>query len=599
MRRKRVSILFTILFVLLGLAAILVSLFAFQFGLDNNPVMGQKRQFLLCLGILLLLLPEFWLIGSWANRRFGWVKKLAPVIAWINHKENAPHTLSKFELFFQKNDWIWPVLSSLIVILTAAWYLTAGTFKQWTPYSHYYDRQADAFLAGKLSLLETPPAALAQLKDVYNWKDRQGISYLWDASYYQGKYYLYWGPVPALLASGVKLIHPVVIEDQFLVFFFISGLGIVMSALFYWLRKRYFQNTPGWMIFLFSLTALFCVPIFWLINRPDVYEAAIASAQFFLMLGVYSALRGIDQHKIKIGWLIVTGFSFGAAVGSRFSYVFTVIALSLVMLITLLIHAKKKIAAILSFGLPLGLFAIGLAWFNYTRFGSIFESGLRYQLTGDALPDNMNLLFSLGYFIPNAYSSLLRPFTLTLGHFPFFSTPFVLDNMWPNWVHRPDTYYSGEPVTGVLVSIPFLWLLAILLIKWIRSGIHWVNDRPKMINETAAVNFPTWAIWLVVAGTAGQLITTLSYVMATMRFLADFTPMLILSTAILVLFAYTYLREFPVWRRLFSAVIVLLCVMSIATGLFVNMQGADHRFESNNPQLYSEISTFFNSCFGK
>jgi hypothetical protein len=78
----------------------------------------------------------------------------------------------------------------------------------WTPYTRYYDRQADAFLAGSLSLLEKPPAELLALANPYDYHNREGLGYLWDASLYRGKYYLYWGPVPALVAAGVKLNPP-------------------------------------------------------------------------------------------------------------------------------------------------------------------------------------------------------------------------------------------------------------------------------------------------------------------------------------------------------------------------------------------------------
>ena len=117
----------------------------------------------------------------------------------------------------------------------------------WVPYSNYFDLQADGFLAGKLSLLEKPPAALLALENRYTSKKHATISYIWDASLLKGSYYLYWGPVPALMAAVVKLFHPAwIIEDQYLIFFSISGLAIVLAALFYWLQTRYLPKIPGW-----------------------------------------------------------------------------------------------------------------------------------------------------------------------------------------------------------------------------------------------------------------------------------------------------------------------------------------------------------------
>ena len=65
----------------------------------------------------------------------------------------------------------------------------------------YYASLAEGFLRGQLSMAHEPPPALAQLPDPYIHAARKaaGIRPLWDASYFEGKYYLYYSPVPALL----------------------------------------------------------------------------------------------------------------------------------------------------------------------------------------------------------------------------------------------------------------------------------------------------------------------------------------------------------------------------------------------------------------
>lgn len=600
MRKRKAIIVTAVLLIALGAAAILIGFYAYQLGLDNNPVMGPKRKFLIALGVFLLLLIPIVAGLKQAARRLGlsvwWTAfverwQQTRFVLWLNSLEGRP-----FSRFMRRHAWIYALLASLIVIVTALWYITAGTFTQWTPYSRYYDRQADAFLAGQLPLLDQPPAELAQVKNLYDWKAREGINYLWDASYYQGKYYIYWGPVPALVAAAIKFIHPGVVEDQVLVLIFISGLAIVMGALFHWLRKTYFPSAPGWTVLLFTLTALFCTPVFWLVNRPSVYEAAIASAQFFLFLGIYAVLRGATPVEKKPGWLILAGFSLAATVGSRFSNAVTVVLFSLAAVLPLLKGIGKKgwkPAPLLSFGLPLAAGAIALAAFNFARFGSIFETGLRYQLTGEALPVNRSLLFSIGYFSPNLYSSLLRPLQFTPGQFPFFTTPFVLDNMWPNFVHRPKTYYSGEPVAGVLATIPFLWLMILPLIKWVRSLLAWVNERPQLVAAEDASALPVWTTWALALAALSQFITNMSFVMTTERYLADFTPLLILCTALLVWYACARLKFRPGWKRFLLLLTFLLCVATLCIGLLTNMQGADHRFENNNPHLYAQIVNFF------
>jgi hypothetical protein len=599
MRKRRAVFIFTILLMLGGIAAILIGFFAFQLGMDNNAEMGEKRKLLVGLGIALLLIRPAW-TGLKLLSHIPMIAKLLErfrtkldntrFFKWISSDFG-----NKQNRFLNRNDWIWVIIGGLLISGISYWYLTAGTFHL-IPYSTYFDRQAEAFKAGQFALLENPPAELAQLPNVFDWRAREGIDYLWDASYYQGKYYLYWGPVPALVALGIKLIHPGVVEDQLLVLLFISGLAFVMGAFYRWLRRSYFPSMPGWTVLIFTCTTLFATPVFWLINRPSVYEAAIASAQFFLLLGVFCAFRGLASNKNN-GWLFLSGFALGAAVGSRFTYTFTIFAISLVVAITLFgqkLNSRQKWESILLFGLPLAIWAFGIGSFNYLRFGSIIETGMKYQLTGDALPENMKAIFSLGYFIPNSYSALFRPFGFTPGQFPFLSTPYVLDSMWANFIHRPPTYYFGEPVTGVLVSIPFLWMMLVPGFALVKRGFDWINQKADGVtlgNES----FPRWGKWLISGALLVQYATTMCFVMTTMRYLADFVPLFILGTVIAIgsVLARPDTKNWE--KRLILILTTILCAATLCIGLLVNLQGADYRFQKNNPVLFEEISTFFTS----
>jgi hypothetical protein len=600
MRKKKAVRITTFLLVVFGLASIAIGIFAYQMGLDNNPVMGNKRKLLTAIGSFLLLLPLIAPAVSRFEQRYkftGQIQDLLdrlgniPPSTWLKRVFNAQKK-SRINTFLHRHTWIWAVSAVLLAVLTSTWYLTAGTFTRWTPYSTYYDRQADAFLAGQLSLLEQPPAEFAQLDDVYNWREREGIPYLWDASYYQGKYYLYWGAVPAVVAAGIKLIHPGTIEDQVLVLIFISGLAASMSALFYWLRKKYFPSVPGWTILLFTLTCIFCTPVFWLINRPDVYEASIASAQFFLMLGIYSIIRGMTADRVKLGWLLLAGIFMGLSVGSRSTYIIAVAFITVVVGVVL-IRESKNFIAIFSYSFPLALIGAGLAWFNYARFGSILETGLSYQLTGDVLPDNLSQLFSLRYIIPNAYSSLIRPFQFISSRFPFVFTPFIRDNMWPNIIHRPPLYSSGEPVTGILLSIPFLWVLALPLVSVGKEALAWINEIPHKISSQDQSKFPTW-LWILLIGAAIlQTVATVSFIMTTMRYLADFAPLWILLAGIVCWNSHEKLTYRPGWRRMLLLLTLALCLVTIVFGLLTNFQNGDKRFQTNNPALFSALANFF------
>ena len=64
----------------------------------------------------------------------------------------------------------------------------------------YYPSLAEGFLHGQLSMYETIPPKLAALADPWSPEERGKVDAwaLWDASYLNGRYYLYFGPVPAI-----------------------------------------------------------------------------------------------------------------------------------------------------------------------------------------------------------------------------------------------------------------------------------------------------------------------------------------------------------------------------------------------------------------
>src|SRR5690606_32940493 len=121
--------------------------------------------------------------------------------------------------------------------------------------------------------------------------------------------------------------------------------------------------------------------------------------------------------------------------------------------------------------LPLALIAVSLSWYNYNRFGSIFEFGHRYQLTGPALTANYSDISSLQYIIPNAYSYILRPPSFN-EEFPFFTLPNIKKEMWPPFITLPKHYNYTEPTAGFLIIIPIISLAILLFIRFCWLAIN-------------------------------------------------------------------------------------------------------------------------------
>ena len=87
-----------------------------------------------------------------------------------------------------------------LVVWLYVWFGTGGSF-HFRDTANYYGELADALLAGQLHLKIAPVPELAALPDPYAPEQNEPYR-LHDAVYYGGRYYLYWGPVPALLHAA-------------------------------------------------------------------------------------------------------------------------------------------------------------------------------------------------------------------------------------------------------------------------------------------------------------------------------------------------------------------------------------------------------------
>lgn len=587
--------------ILLGVGCLVVALFAYQLGLDNNPTPGTLRKLLAGIGICLTLAPLLITAAAKLDQRFHLVRSIEKILKIKQNSEQVnSHNQSNFAShskigdFFQTRAAFWSVLGVALVILCSLWYITNGTMIHFTSYSNYYDLQADGFLAGQTSLVETPPAELASLTDPYDWTSRTGIRFIWDASYFEGKYYIYWGPVPAVVAALVKLVKPGIVEDQYLLLFFLSGLSVVLAALFHYLRKKYFPSVPAWTLTFFILLGGLSTPVFWLVNRPNVYETAIAACQFFLFLGIFAVIRGLNSNTKPWKWFLLAGLALGASVGSRTSIVITVffiVGLALVMLVKKNSLRKINLGAVISLLVPLILFAGGLAWFNFVRFGSPLETGMRYQLTGEALPEDLSQLFAVRYILPNTYLSLLQPYQFTPNEFPFFIS--TTDNNWSRIIRIPENYYFAEQVTGILCTIPFLWFLILPVIRLLQKGWLWVKETPAVTRESTGDPTPGW-LWILLGGTSlVSFVTNMMFVMTTMRYLADFVTLFILLTVVVVMFELERARYSRVGRVFILIALVAAILASIIISLLINFTCGDRRIQHNNPLLYEKIVEFF------
>ena len=325
-------------------------------------------------------------------------------------------------------------LSGLLVLLAYVFFISVGQWTVWPPSTDYYDQLARSFRAGHIDLATRPDSSLLALSNPYDPDARKGIPGLqveqpgtiWDMSLYDGRVYLYWGPAPALLLSAIKFVYPAQVGDQVLTFAFLLGSFLFQALLLIKIRSRFFPSASAWTLIAGILLAGFINPAPWLLNIPRIYEAAIAAGQFFLMGGLYFAFMGLDRPVLSPWRLALAALAWGCAVGSRATLAIPVAFLGVMVLLRLLLSPDRaqalraRLAPVGAFGFPFLAGAILLAWYNFVRFGSVFEFGFRYAIT--MLDQNRyhNVLFSPAYLLPNTYLYLFNaplsiPFSLSSG----------------------------------------------------------------------------------------------------------------------------------------------------------------------------------------
>ena len=316
------------------------------------------------------------------------------------------------------------VVCLVAVLAFYVWLVSVGTWSHWPSLTAVYDQLASAFLHGQLALESEPDPALLAVPDPYDPAARKGIPFPLDVSLYEGKFYLYFGPVPALVLAAAKLLAPGRLGDAYLVFVFTAGLFIVQSLFALNIWKRFFQDAPLWSLAFALLVLGLAAPAGWLLSTASIYSASIMGGAFFFCAGLYSAFRALDAIPISRLHLALAGAFWAAAVGSRMTQVLPVVVLALLVCVAIIVRrsASRNIWAharhLLALLLPLGLGAAALGWYNWARFGSVLETGISYQLSG-GFQQHQDELFSPLYILQNLANYLFAPARLGYA-FPYF-----------------------------------------------------------------------------------------------------------------------------------------------------------------------------------
>ncbi|HET9953020.1 MAG TPA: hypothetical protein VFQ61_00880, partial [Polyangiaceae bacterium] len=457
--------------------------------------------------------------------------------------------------------WLVPLLAVIVGVYTAESSFGRPS-RNWPIFTDDYDKLADAFRSGHLYLDRAVNPELLQKDNPYDPKYEN----LWfgDSSLYKGRYYIYWGPLPALLQAIVKSALNIryVLGDQYLVYaFWAVGTCATVRALDR-LTRRLFGPLPKPLFWVCALAFAFMNPVIHLLTNAGVYQAAISGGQCFLLVGLGLALdvvhyaRNRERQRVR---MLAAGAAFAAAFGCRLSLApISCLLLGITALYVGPLGQPKgsrrgtlvnAIRSAIWMGIPIVAGAALLALYNKLRFDDWFETGIKLQLS--FLPYR----FSVTYFPANIYNYLLQHFSVS-STFPYVRDVANLrgSNL-PWFIAVPPGYFTGECLTGMLRAVPLVWLapVAVLMLLGVGTRRLWARDSGRARLYAHAV------LCMLTMGTLSAIPVFGLYV-PSMRYLGDFTPGQALLGLMGGLGLYARVRTHPGKRRAVGALVVTLCV---------------------------------------
>jgi hypothetical protein len=457
-----------------------------------------------------------------------------------------------------------------------ALFSSGGHWTDWPTSSTYYDQLGDAFLHGQLNLLTEPDPRLAAIPNPYG-NVPEGIHFLWDASYYQGHYYLYWGPVPALGVMLFRAIFHQPAGDNAIVLIAAMGILVFAVLILLWLRNEYFREQPVWLLNLAIIPVVLGSPLLWILNRPMVYEAAVASGQMLLLAGLYFILPALRTADHRAARYALAALCWALAAGARLTLAGAVGVLAMAAAIVLLRGAlshRALAAKLAALWVPLIAGVLLLGGYNYYRFRTPLESGFRYQLTLIDYTQPAIHIYTMRSIPINLFNYIGRNVSLQPA-FPFIK-PIEGKATFNPLPIRPPLPYSSEPVTGLLFSAPYLLCGLGLLLAGISRIRSTAPDQPMQIVAAFQKMLSSPIDFLGVTLAAAGLfvfVPLLLYFYCSERFVLDFVPLFLLLAAVGAWKAYEFTQPRPSWRAIMRGLIVGSALWTATASILLAVTG--------------------------
>jgi hypothetical protein len=476
------------------------------------------------------------------------------------------------------------VLPAVIVLAVYVFYGSDGTYEfRRVPGRAEYDRErhrfglgyypslAEGFRHGQLSMYEKIDPKLAALGNPWEISQRGDADAwaLWDASYFNGHYYLYFSalPVIVLYIPFRWIAHGYPNEGFAAAFFaiwaFIASVMFVRRAL---AGRQTRVPLPFWIVFIGIGNLVPYVLVF-----ARTYEVANLCGAAMNATWAYALLRFVEEPAPRRAFWM--GLWLAMAIAARPNVGVLLIPSALAFL--LIDKSLRRRAAVATL-VPLAITATLMLAYNYARFRDPFEFGNRYQieLTSmlDKKPCSLCTPAEFARWANNLGQYLFVPVGIH-SQFPF--AILYRADLDPATMFPADT----EPTAGIAPLIPLTMIGSF-------AAIILAALREKADKTTRTAMLVMAGAWLVMMGLSACWAVDGRYTM-------DFA--LLMTTSSVICIETAFARIAPLLRRpaLATAILILLGSYSMFLGLALGIDGKNGAFREVNPAVYHWLAKPF------
>lgn len=396
-----------------------------------------------------------------------------------------------------------------LFIVLGIWLIagTSGSVCRWpqkifgftTDYDQYA-RLGDALLHGRTSLDLPVPDALAALDNPYDSDIRgkligQGNAPIyWDHAFYQGKYYSYFGVVPALmLFIPYQIMSHSWLPSSWAVLILGLLTAVLITFLVMAIADKYFNGNVSLGVVILAIIVMNVgSSMYYQVFTPDFYAIPGLASLVCTFGGLTFWVKAKrSDGGVSKGFIALGSFCIALNLGCRPQFILVaVLALPLFwdeLVKRRLFFSKKSIGNTIAAFAPFAIVFAPLLAYNYVRFGSVLNFGANYNLTGF---DMTIMKTPLRDIFPLLFYYLLQPFQMTMA-FPFFSKTSMTLPVWAPAEPSPGGIFWIFPFLSVAVYVfiilcrkanfknkYLLWSLlvfslVILLIDAYKCGFAW------------------------------------------------------------------------------------------------------------------------------